>query len=157
MLLYVLSKILGDHVTTHKHTWFSYPRWKGNCKYCRIFQPIFVFFHSFANSIGNQYSPLPILGLVDTLPKIFHSDENLLTLHLVSLSGAIVTFMVLVMHTISYMIYLSVICWYIIIVFLIVEHEILPIEFQMALPTKFRHSRWFKPDILLRSTISSGA
>ena len=115
------------------------------------------FFHSFVNSIGNQYSPLLILGLVDTLPTIFHSDENLLTLHLVSLGGAIVTFMVLVMHTISYMIYLSVICWYIIIVFLIVEHEILPIEFQMALPTKFRHSRWFKPDILLRSTISSGA
>ena len=105
----------------------------------------------------NQYSPLLILGLVDTLPKTFHSDENLLTLHLVSLGGTIVTFMVLVMHTISYMIYLSVICWYIIIVFLIIEHEILPIEFQMALPTKFRHSRWLKPDILLRSTISSGA
>ena len=89
--------------------------------------------------------------MVNTLPESFYPCENLFKLHLISLGSTIVTFLVLVLLTISYIIHLRAICWYVITIFLIFEHEL-----QMALPTKFRHTRRFELDILLKLTISSG-
>ena len=69
---------------------------------------------------------LIILGLVNTLPKIFHPCENLFKLHLSSPGSTIVTLMVLVLLTISYIIHLRAICGFVITIFLIFKHEILP-------------------------------
>ena len=77
--------------------------------------------------------------------------------HLISFGSNIITIQCLYQLTISLLIRLSAICWCIIKTILGFEHELLIIELQMALQSKFSPKRWFEIDTSLSSVNNPGS